>query len=271
MLVKLNNNKSINIDIKGEGEAIFFIHSYLWDKDMWAPQVEELSKKYKCICIELWGHGESELLDSNEKCTLGTLTDNVIEIANNLNIEKFYYVGLSVGAMIGTYLGLNYQERVKKMVIMDGYSGAEPQETKEKYFYLLKTIRGLGHIPNDIASMIAPMFFTKDESLNEGDLYRKFKNKLVNEKKENIDTIVTVGEAIFGRDGVLEEMHKIGVSTLFMVGDEDIPRPVFESQEMSNLVKGSELIVVPKAGHISNLENPTFVTEKILSFFSKNS
>ena len=269
MLIKLKNNKKINVDIKGEGDAIFFVHSYLWDKKMWTPQVEELSKKYKCVSIDLWGHGDSELLDEEEHCTLSTLADNIIEVANSLDIERFYYVGLSVGAMIGTYLGLNYKEKIKKMVLMDGYSGVEPKETKEKYFYLLKTIKGLGYIPSDIANMIAPMFFTKNETLNEGSLYREFKEKLINEKRENINTVVMLGEAIFGRDGVLEEMNKIETPTLFMVGDEDIPRPTFESQEMCDLVKNSQLIVVPRAGHISNLENPIFVIEKILNFFTK--
>lgn len=266
MFIKLKNNKNISIQIKGDGEPIFFIHSYLWDKNMWNPQVQELSKKYKCITIDLWGHGESDFLDEEEECSLSTLTDNIIEIADILNIDKFNYIGLSVGAMLGTYLGLNYDERIKKMVLLDGYSGAESIETKNGYFEMLKIIKELGYIPKNLIDIITPMFFSKAENEIKGQLYQYFSQKLMVEKTTNINTVVKLGEAIFGRENLLEDMDKIKVPILFMVGEEDIPRPIFESQKMNVLVKGSKLVIIPKAGHISSLENPNFVTEQIFDF-----
>lgn len=266
MFITLKNNKNMNIEIKGDGEPIFFIHSYLWDKNMWNPQVQELSKKYQCISIDLWGHGESDPLNEDEYCSLSTLTDNIIEIADILNIDKFHYIGLSVGAMLGAYLGLNYSERIKKMILLDGYSGAESPETKYSYFEMLKMIKKLGYIPENLIDTITPMFFSTEENKNKGHLYQYFKQKLTNENTSNINTIVTLGEAIFGREDLLGDLNKIKAPTLFMVGEEDIPRPIPESQEMNNSVKGSKLVIIPKAGHISNLENPNLVTEQIFNF-----
>lgn len=269
MYITIRENKKIKVNILGEGEPIIFVHSYLWDKNMWIPQLKELSKHFKCIAIDLWGHGESDALDKNEPCALKDLSNDIIAIANQLNIDKFYYIGLSVGAMLGTYLALNYSDRVKKLVLMDGYSGDEPLVTQEKYLNLLSAIENLRHIPEELANIIAPMFFSKNESTVQGTLYKGFKTELLSKKEKNIDTIISLGREIFQRENLLNEMGNIKNPILFMVGDEDIPRPPYESLEMHRLVKNSELVVIPHAGHISNLENPEFVNSQIINFMNK--
>lgn len=269
MYITLRKNKKIKVNILGEGEPIIFVHSYLWDKNMWNPQLEELSKKFTCITVDLWGHGESDSLDKDDSCSLKDLALDIINIVDKLNIDQFNYVGLSVGGMLGTYLALSYGNRVKKLVLMDGYSGDEPTATQEKYFNLLNTIEHLRYIPEELANVITPMFFTKNESITEGALYKSFKSELMNKKEKNIDTIVKLGREIFQRENLLNEMKNIKNPILFLVGDEDIPRPIHESLEMHTLVKHSDFAVVPKAGHISNLENPNFVNIQIMDFLNK--
>ena len=51
-------------------------------------------------------------------------------------------------------------------------------------------------------------------------------------------------------------------------GDQDIPRPPAEAKEMAGLI-GCQHVLVPEAGHISNLENPEFVTETLLAFLAE--
>lgn len=269
MYITLRKNKKIKVNILGEGDPIIFIHSYLWDSNMWEPQLKELSKSFKCISIDLWGHGESDFLNKEDTCSLKELTEDIINIADQLNIKQFDYIGLSVGAMLGTYLALNYNNRIKKLVLMDGYSGDEPISTQEKYINLLNTIEHLKYIPEELANIIIPMFFSKNEGNSKGIFYRNFKNELMNKKEKNIDTIVKLGREIFQRENLLNEMKNIKNPTLFLVGDEDIPRPAYESLEMHKLVKNSKLTIIPNAGHISNLENPAFVNSEIIKFLNK--
>lgn len=46
---------------EGKGETLVFIHSYLWDKSMWEPQIKFLKENYQCISIDLPGHGDSDI------------------------------------------------------------------------------------------------------------------------------------------------------------------------------------------------------------------
>jgi pimeloyl-ACP methyl ester carboxylesterase len=63
---------------EGQGPALLFGHSYLWDSAMWAPQIEALKEHYRCIVPELWGHGDSDVLPEGP-CTLATLAGRWIE------------------------------------------------------------------------------------------------------------------------------------------------------------------------------------------------
>ena len=215
MYVTLRENKKIKVNILGEGEPIIFVHSYLWDSNLWKPQLEKLSKNFKCISIDLWGHGESDPLSKEDGCSLKDLTLDIINIANELDINQFNYIGLSVGAMLGTYLALDYSDRVKKLILMDGYSGSEPVLTQEKYLSLLNSIENIRYIPEELANIITPMFFSKNETLIEGILYKNFKNELINKKEKNIDTIVKLGRAIFQRENLLDRMKILKIQYYF--------------------------------------------------------
>lgn len=271
MLLKLNNNKNINVEIIGEGFPIIFVHSYLWDSNMWEPQIKEFSKKYKCILIDLWGHGNSDSLEKLPLYSLEYLTWDIIEVTQKLNINKFIYIGLSVGAMIGAHLGIKYGDHLSKLILMDGYSGEEPHIIKEKYFNMLNIIEKDQMISKEMTDIIVPMFFSKKENSEKGFLYNKFELELLNKESKNINTIVALGKGIFGRQDILSLFSTITIPTLFLVGEEDIPRPPHESIAMSKLIKNSKIVIVPKSGHISNLENSKFVNKEILKFIEISS
>ena len=59
------NKKQMSYVERGKGFPILLGHSFLWDKHMWNPTIEELSKNYRCIAPDLWGHGDSSLLEND--------------------------------------------------------------------------------------------------------------------------------------------------------------------------------------------------------------
>jgi len=88
--------------------------------------------------------------------------------------------------------------------------------------------------------------------------------------KNNVSTVVALGREIFTRNSILDNFHLIQCPVLIMAGDQDMPRPPEEAQEMHKLIPDSEYFIVPEAGHIANLENPGFVNLKLNKFFAKN-
>lgn len=81
-------------------------------------------------------------------------------------------------------------------------------------------------------------------------------------------TISLMGRMIFTRRSLLEYLDQISCPTLIIVGNEDVPRPVNESEEMASLIKNSILEIIESAGHMSNLEQPKQINQLLLKFFA---
>ena len=78
-----------------------------------------------------------------------------------------------------------------------------------------------------------------------------------------------MGRITFGREDLLPRLGELNAATTLVIcGDQDKPRPPGEAREMAELI-GCPCVWVPDAGHISNLENPQFVTEVLLGFLAE--
>lgn len=254
---------------EGSGETIVFIHSYLWDKNMWRPQIDFFKKDYKCIAIDLPGHGDSEILLGENNINLRDLAKNMVDFLEKKGVKKYIYVGLSVGGMLAPYMYEFDKEKIQKMVIMDSYAGEEPEESKKLYFSMLDAINSMGKINETIADKVAPMFFSKETSQNKLKLYKDFYESLLNIPSEKIKTIVKMGKIIFGREDGMEILKNIEIPLVFITGEEDIPRPFEEAKLMKNCTKNSKLFLIENAGHISNLENPEKVNMLLKDILKK--
>ncbi|MCY4043845.1 MAG: alpha/beta hydrolase [Cellvibrionales bacterium] len=253
---------------KGKGDVLLFGHSYLFDQNMWQPQIDALSKHYRCIVPDLWGHGESEA----SPCCMTSIYDNseyMIELMDHLNIDHFSLVGLSVGGMWGATLAANHPSRINALVLMGTYLGDEPENSQGLYFGLLDQIDDEQSISKAMAQTITPFFFAP-QSIEQGlPCVEAFNQRLQSFTKEQLPELTNIGRLIFSRANALQQLQKITAPVLILTGEEDLPRPVSESQTMLNYLKRGKLDIIPKAGHISALEQPDFINNKLKNFFAR--
>lgn len=249
----------------GKGYPILLGHSYLWDSNMWEPQLKALSKDFRCIAIDLWDHGNSGRL--NQKTySIESLSNDHWQLMEHLKIDQFSIVGLSVGGMWGAHMALNHPKNVQSLVLMDTYLGNEPLMTKFKYFALLDKIEKEKHFSNTLLDLVVPLFFSPHTLIHKKHLVENFRQALVSTKEENIPGIVALGRAIFSRECFLDRLSLIEQPTLVIVGQDDIPRPPKEAREMAGRLPNGALQIIQQAGHISNLEQPEQVTELLANF-----
>lgn len=253
---------------QGSGPAVLLAGSYLWDQAMWAPQITALSRHYRVIATDLWGHGESGPLPQG-MTSLDDLARQALVLLDHLGLESVTLVGLSVGGMWGVRLALSAPQRLDALVLLDTYAGAEPEATRQYYFALLQQIYDIGEIAPHLLDIIVPMFFRPGID-PQSPLYQGFRASLAALSSDRLrSSIVPLGRITFAREEVLSRLGELNPrTTLLMCGDQDIPRPPTETKEMAALI-GCPYRWVPGAGHISNLENPAFVTEELLAFLSE--
>lgn len=261
------NNKTMHFLDKGEGPVLVFGHSYLWDNTMWAPQVDVLSQHYRCIVPDLWSHGQSESAPEKTR-SLRDYADDILALIDHLNIETFSVIGLSVGGMWGAELALKAPARVQSLVLMDTFIGYEPEVTHAKYFAMLDTIAELQAVPAPMVDVITPMFFARNAAEETPELVTQFRAHLASLKGQQAVDVTRIGRMVFGRRDTFDDVEKLTLPTLVMVGAEDTPRPPLEAQLMHDAIDGSKYVVIPAAGHISNLEQAEFVTNHLVEFLA---
>jgi pimeloyl-ACP methyl ester carboxylesterase len=261
--------QQLHYQIRGSGFPVLLGHSYLWDSAMWHPQIDALSQSYQVIVPELWGHGQSGPMPENTR-NFGDLAAQASELLNALGIEQCAMVGLSVGGMWGSELALREPERVKALVIMDADRGAEPAATLAQYTQMINTIESLGHIPAPMIDAIAPLYFRRGAP-PDSELIVSFKRALASFSADRIrQSIVPLGRLIFNRPDEVARLAALDpATTLVMCGELDIPRPPAETIRMAGTI-GCGHVLVPDAGHISCLENPSFVNLELLAWLDRH-
>jgi pimeloyl-ACP methyl ester carboxylesterase len=253
---------------KGQGEVLLFGHSYLCDHSMWLSQVDKLSQHYRCIAPDLWGHGTS---DSLPACFASPydFAEHMITLMDHLAVERFSVIGHSIGGMWGTKLAANHPERVKSLVLMGTYLGDEPETSRVLYFGLMDQIDQEQCVSKEMAQTITPFYFAPQSIDRALPCVQTFSEQLQSLSIPQLSQLTQMGRALFSRPNGLELLGKITAPVLLLTGEEDLPRPVRESEEMMNYLKRGKLDVIPNAGHLSALEQPEFINEKLKNFFAR--
>lgn len=254
---------------QGQGFPVLLGHSYLWDAEMWQPQIDALSQHFRVIVPELWGHGRSDAPPATT-IDMDSLVRQHLALLDALDIPKCHLVGLSVGGMWGAPLAAAHPERIDRLVLMDTYLGAEPEETRLKYFALLDQASEAGEFTDPLLDIIVPIFFHPTvETVPE--IRERFRAQLKARTAKIIrESLDPMGRIIFGRRDLLEQLKQLASErTILMCGDQDIPRPPKESNEMARII-GCLAAQIPFAGHISSLENPPVVNEFLLNWLPRN-
>lgn len=265
----MRNGKSMAFLDIGSGPVLLFGHGYLCDSSMWQPQLDVLSHQYRCIVPDFWAHGASD----DKPDTTGSLrdyADDVLALMDHLAIEQFSVIGLSSGGVWGTELTLKAPSRVQALVLLDTFVGYEPEITKEKYLALLNQIQHNQSVSEDVIETLSKLYFANNATVDNPALLRSFRHRLESLKGASAESIAKVGHMVFDRRDAFDDIEILALPTLVMVGADDKIRSPLESQLQHDAIDGSEYVIIPNAGHMSNLEQPETVTAAIADFLKRH-
>ncbi len=103
-------------DSGGAGDVILFHHGYTGSHDSWPPIIEQLRGEFRCVMMDGRGAGDSSHPDDGY--TIEQYAADVIALVDALGIERFTYVGHSMGGGIGMWLGLEHADRLDRLVLV---------------------------------------------------------------------------------------------------------------------------------------------------------
>lgn len=255
--------KTHYLDVGVHGNIpIFLIHGMALDHTMWNPQIDVLKDKYRVIAYDVRGHGQSMVGDG--QYTYKMFANDLMDLMDHLEIEQAVLCGLSLGGGIALRAYEMYPHRFKALAICDARCEADVNETKywrEDSIDLLKN-NGLGTFAREFVNKI----FAKESFNSHPDAVELIRNLILSTSPQAICGTLL---AAAGRIDMTHLLPKIKVPTLIMVGENDSFTPLESSKIMHEGIANSELKVISRAGHVSNLENPDEFNDNLLKFMEK--
>jgi 3-oxoadipate enol-lactonase len=256
------NGISIHYTLQGDEFApvITLSHSLATNLSMWEPQMEALLPSYRVLRYDTRGHGKTEA--SRGPYSLEMLAEDALELLRALGIEKTIFMGISMGGMIGQMLALIAPEKLSGLILCDTASRI-PEEARSVWSDRIEAVQKKGmecQVKPTIERWFTPHFRHKRP-----EVVQRVESMI---RATNVDGYIGCAHAIRALD-LTEKIGGIRVPTLIVVGEEDPGTPVFASEEIQQRIKGSELVVLESAAHLSNIEQREAFNEALLKFLRK--
>jgi 3-oxoadipate enol-lactonase len=234
------------VDGPADGPPLVMSHSLSASHAMWNPQMPALVDRYRVIRLDTRGHGQSEATPGDY--TLDLLADDVLGVMDALRIERAHYCGLSMGGMIGQTLGLKAPDRFRTLVLCDTASGYPPA-MRGTWGERIAAARknGLGaSLDATIDRWFSPGFVKAAP-----DVIADVKRMIL---ATPVEGYCSCSMAIAKLD-LTARLGQIRTPTLVIVGADDPGTPVAMSEVIRDGIPGAELVVLPVARHLANMED----------------
>jgi pimeloyl-ACP methyl ester carboxylesterase len=266
--VKASDGVSLAVSTIGEGEPIVFLHEYSGDLLSWEKQVTALSNRYRCIRFNARGYPPSQVPESIDDYAQARAADDATDVMAALGIERAYFVGLSMGGFAALHVAIRHPERLRALVVAGCGYGSLPSE-QEMFFADMNR-------EADHADAIGMSGYAA-ELANSGyaQLLRAKSYETWNEFREQLTAHSAKGMAMTLR-GVLArrpslwhlepQLKKIGKPVLLVIGDEDVPC-LEPNLFLKKTLPDCALSIMPRTGHLPNLEDPDVFNALIDRFF----
>ena len=176
MPVCKSGDLNINYRVYGSGFPLVLTHGYSGNIEVWTPQIEALSQKYKLILYDTRGHGLSSAPAGAENYDLDVFVEDLHRLLNHLKVDKAYVGGLSMGGAVSMGYAGKHPERVAALLIFDIDGGFQPPDSEIDALWSRmqeEDIKfGVEHGMADLArrrigNATAPRPVLKDEALQE--------------------------------------------------------------------------------------------------------
>jgi pimeloyl-ACP methyl ester carboxylesterase len=227
---------------------------------MWRPQIDALGERWRLIVPDLKGAGESEGPDDDSAYTMDSYADELKGLIDELSIDKVVLAGLSMGGYVAFAFLRKYPGSVSALVLADTRAEADPPEGIEKRSKQQEQVRSDGTA--GLIDALTGALLSDYTKSNRPDVITAVKDVMDNPARSFTGEL----EAMKGRPDSTDGLTKIGVPTLIIVGEDDGVTPPDAARKMHEHIGGSKLVVIPNAGHLSNLESPDEFNGALVDF-----
>jgi 3-oxoadipate enol-lactonase len=233
----------------GEGPPVVLLHPFPANHEFWLPVAEVLAARYRIILPDLRGHGDSGIGEG--PATMEKHAADIAGVMDDADVGRAPLIGVSIGGYLSFEFWRRYRGRVAAFVLCNTKAQADTADARAARLLAASDVLERGTEPffeAQIPRMLAKSTLQARPDLAEGVLRMM--------RKMSPEDVAQVQRGMAARPDSVDTLKTINVPTLLVTGDEDILTGINEAELMRAHIAGSQLRVIPKAGHYSPWEQP---------------
>lgn len=261
----------IHYTVTGSGpKTLVLAHAYPTNLELWAPQVEALSRKRTVVAYDIRGFGRSDAPAHASAYSPDRSVEDLRALIDHLDAAQVDLCGLSMGGNIALNFAIAHPDRVSSLIVSGTGAGSDDMSV------FAKTTNTWA----DAAEREGMEAFT--ELIATNPIFAEYSDRGP-EQKARLRALIlansvpgvahTAREVLAKRKSInalAPRLSQLSVRTLVVIGEKDVAC-IAPANLMTSTIPDSRLVVIPGTGHFNNLEDPAALNELILRFLSASS
>lgn len=254
------NNGFLEYERAGRGVPLLFIHGYPLSRKIWERQVMDLTDIADVISVDLRGHGGSYSFDPPYSMDL--LAGDCYRLLSDLKINSPIIVcGLSMGGYVEFEMYRKYPQLFKGMILTSTRAGADTPEGKAGREAGVLNVQE--HGVASIADTMLPKLVSPSTLQSKLTLVNTIREIML---ETSVNGVIGALQGMRDRTDSTPILAQIRCPALIIHGEDDQLIPVSQANVMEEGIPSSRLVIVAKAGHLVNMEQPEIFNQVVREF-----
>ncbi len=251
---------SIEYDDIGNGVPLLLIHGFPLDRTLWRTQIAGLSQIFRVIAPDLRGFGQSSDTDG-EAVTMDQYAADLKSLLDSVNVKQAVVGGISMGGYVALAFYAQYADRVKGLLLANTRAIPDSEEGKQSRLTNAQRVGEAGSsflVETMAPKMLGPSAKPEIEIAVRSMMAR-----------QRAPGLMSALRGMAARPDRTTLLRFATVPALIVSGTKDALIPPSDSEAMHGLIPNSRLVIIPDAGHLSNLDKADAFNHVVREFYKQ--
>lgn len=248
--------------VLGDGPPILLLHPFPANHEFWLPVAQALCARFRLVMPDLRGHGDSDVGEG--PATMEKHASDLVRVMDDAQMRRAALIGVSIGGYALFEFWRRARSRVSALALWNTKAPADSADGRAGRLQAANGVLERG--TEQFFETMIPRLFGKTTREGRPDLVDGALRMM---RKMSPEDVAQVQRGMAERPDSVETLKTINVPTLIVTGEEDILTGIEEAQRMGQHISGSQLRVIPKAGHYSAWERPEDATALLREFLGQ--
>jgi pimeloyl-ACP methyl ester carboxylesterase len=254
-----SDDAEIFYEIQGRGPAVVLLHPFPAHHEFWLPVIPALESRYRLILPDLRGHGDSGV--GQGPALMAKHAADIARVMDAAGVGKAAFIVCSIGGYIVFEFLRRFRPRVSALALCNTRPQPDTPEARANRVKAAETVLEQGTEPflqGMIPKLLGATTVSTRPDLVEGALRMM--------RKMSAEDISLVQRGMAERPDSVRDLEHINLPTLIVIGEEDTLSTAADGELMRRSIPGSQLNIIPKAGHYAPWERPEAVAPLLRQF-----